>query len=94
MWILKICFFPSASENQALDFIFHKTSFENYKKTGKHCKYFCLFYKNLMSKQRIPPFQTIPLFGPTLPFLEKIFHPHPYCQIKGSQSGGGGPLEI
>ena len=34
-----------------------------------------------MSNQRIPPtFLTIP------PFLEKIFHLHPYCQVKGTQS--------
>ena len=28
----------------------------------------------------------IPLFSPTPPSLEKIFHPHPYYQIWGSQS--------
>ena len=33
--------------------------------------------------------------NPTPPFLEKLFHPHPYCQIRGSQyllplhNGGG-----
>ena len=26
------------------------------------------------------------LLSPTAPFLEKIVHPHPYCQIRGSQS--------
>ena len=25
-------------------------------------------------------------FSPTPPFLGKVFHPHPYCQIRGSQS--------
>ena len=39
-----------------------------------------------MSKQRIPPFQTISPFSPTPPFLEKIFHHHPYCQIRRSRS--------
>ena len=38
------------------------------------------FYKNFMLKQR-----TISPFRPALPFLEKIFHPNPYCQIRGSQ---------
>ena len=48
-----------------------------------------------MLKQR-----TISPFRPALPFLEKIFHPNPYCQIRGSQfpptpqppfiNGGGG----
>ena len=32
-----------------------------------------------MSKQRIPP------FSPTPTFLGKIFHPQPYCQIRGNQ---------
>ena len=26
-----------------------------------------------------------PTFSPTSPFLEKIFDPHPYCQIRGTQ---------
>ena len=56
------------------DFIFHKTNFQNYKKTRKHCKYFCLFNKKFMSKQRIPVSKQSP---PSLP---------PYCQIRGSQS--------
>ena len=42
-----------------------------------------------MSSKESLPFLTI------APFLEKIFHPHPYCQIRGTQSplfikGGGG----
>ena len=41
--------------------------------------------KNFMSKQRIPFLNNLP-FNPTPPILEKIFHPHPYCQIRGSQS--------
>ena len=53
------------------------------KKTGNHCKFFCLLYKNFMSKQRISPFLDNPPFSPTPPFLEKIFHPHPNCQIRG-----------
>ena len=43
-----------------------------------------------MLRQRIPRFSRNPRF------LEKIFHPHPYSQIRGSQSPlykwwGGGP---
>ena len=52
-----------------------------------------------MSKQRVPPILTIHPFSPTRPFLAKIFHPQPYCQIRGTQSlpfqkdvvGGGVP---
>ena len=35
-------------------FIFQKNNFENYKKTVKYCKHVFLFYKNFISKQRIP----------------------------------------
>ena len=57
------------------------------KKTGKHCKYFYLLYKNFMSKQSIPPLsKQPPAFSPTPPFLEKKFHPHTYCQKRGTQS--------
>ena len=46
-----------------------------------------------------PSFLAIPPFSPTSSLSRKIFHPHPYCQIWGSQSppppppfvkGGGG----
>ena len=62
--------------------ILNKTEF---KKTGKHCKYFCLLHKNLMSKQRIL-LNNLPLLVQPPPFVEKIFHSHSYCQIRGSQS--------
>ena len=52
----------------------------------KHSRCLCLFQKNFMSKQRIPPFLNFPPFSPTLHFLEKIFHPRPYYQTWGSQS--------
>ena len=46
-----------------------------------------------MSSKESLPFLTI------APFLEKIFHPHPYCQIRGTQSplfikGGGEEGEV
>ena len=33
----------------------------------------------------MPKQRTISPFRPALPFLQKIFHPNPYCQIRGSQ---------
>ena len=48
-----------------------------------------------MLKQRISPLsKQSPPFSPTSPFLEKIFHTHPYYQICETQStpfikGGG-----
>ena len=74
MWILNICVSASASESGAPILHFAKLILRIKKKTGKHCKYICLFYENFMSKQRIPPFLNNPPFSPTLPFLEKIFH--------------------
>ena len=82
MW--NICAFASASEIGAL--ILYFTKLWEFKKTGKHCKYFCLLYKNFKSKQKISPFLNNPTFSSTPPFLEKIFHPHTYCQIRGTQS--------
>ena len=84
MSILNICVFATASEIGALILYFTKLIFRiEKKKTGNHCKFFCLLYKNFMSKQRISPFLDNPPFSPTPPFLEKIFHPHPNCQIRG-----------
>ena len=56
MWILNIYVFFSTSENGVLILYFKKLILRIQKNTGKHCKYFCLLYKNFMSKQRIPPF--------------------------------------
>ena len=55
MWILNICVFASASETGALILYFSKLIL-GIQKTGNHCKYFFLLYKNFMSKRRIPPF--------------------------------------
>ena len=57
MWILNICFFASASETGAPDFIFHKTIFLGIqKKLESIVNIFCLLYKNFMYKQRMPSF--------------------------------------
>ena len=74
-----------------------QNSFWEFRKTGKHCKYFCILKISCQSKES-RPFLDNPTFIPTPPFLEKILHPHPYCQIRGTQSpfikragwGGGG----
>ena len=40
----------------------------------------------MKKNQRIKsPFLNNTHFRSTPPFLRKIFHPHPYCQIRGSQ---------
>ena len=59
MWILNTCVFVSASEIGALILYFTKLILR-IQKTGKHCKYFCLLYKNFMSKQTSPPFLNNP----------------------------------
>ena len=85
MKILNIWVFACTSENGAPILHFKKNDF----KTGKHFNVFVIFIKiscqitkiymsTLLSKQ-YP-------FSPTHPFPEGIFHPHPYCQIRGSQS--------
>ena len=79
MWILNICVFASASETEAL-ILFHKTNFGNSRKLESIVNIFVLFIKISCQSKESPP------FGPTPPFLEKIFHPHPYCQIRGTQS--------
>ena len=73
---MKIYFVTNMYEKMpfASDFIFYETNFENSKKTGKHCKYFS-FYKNFMSKQRIPLSKKILPFSPTPSYLEKNFFP-------------------
>ena len=54
------------------DFIFHKTNFEKLKKLESIVNIFVFFVK--ISCQRKE--------SPRLPFLRKIFHLHPYCQIR------------
>ena len=84
MRILTIWAFASISENGALDIIFQKNNTENLKKLEIAVNIFVFFIKtscqckeSTLSKQS--PFSLTPSF------LE-MFHPHPYCQIKGSQS--------
>ena len=84
MRILTIGAFASISENGALDIIFQKNNMENLKKLEIAVNIFVFFIKtscqckeSTLSKQS--PFSLTPSF------LE-MFHPHPYCQIKGSQS--------
>ena len=52
---------------------------------NEHFNIFVFFFFNFMSKPRVAPFLNNPPFIPALLFLEKIFHPHSYCQIRGSQ---------
>ena len=48
---IKYMRFASTSENGALT-LYLKKKQKFLKKTAKHCKYFCLFYKKFISKQR------------------------------------------
>ena len=57
--------------------MFQKNEFENLKKL-ESILIFYIFYPPI-SKQSAS-------FSPIPPFLEKTFHPHPYCQISGTQS--------
>ena len=84
MQILNKCVFASASEIGALILYFTKLIL-GIQKNWK-VLYIFLPYKNFMSKQRILPFIKNPPFSPTPPFLGKIFHPNPFCQIRGTQS--------
>ena len=61
--------------NWGNDFIFHKTNFEKLKKLESIVNIFVFFVK--ISCQRKE--------SPRLPFLRKIFHLHPYCQIRRTQ---------
>ena len=72
MWILNIFVFGFASENGTLILCCKKTTLS--------------FVKKFDAKAKSPP----PLskqfpFSPTPPFLEKIYHPHPYCHTWGTQ---------
>ena len=63
--------------------MFQKINFENVKKLQN----IVVFYIKISSQNKEPP----PLskqspFSSTSPFQEEIFHLHPYCQIRGSQS--------
>ena len=84
MWILDICIFTSTSENGVLILHIKKIILKIKKKMQSTVNTFAFFIE-FMSKQRNPlSKQSLP-FSPTPPFLEKIFHCHPYCQIRGSQ---------
>ena len=44
-----------------------------------------VFFIKISYQSKESPLSKQSPFSPTPPFLEKIFHPHPYCQIRGSQ---------
>ena len=84
MWILNTCVFASTSENGPLNLSFKKL-FWKFKKNCKAFWYFCLFYKNFMSKQSVPPFLNNPPISPTPPFLEEnILSPPLLPNLKNS----------
>ena len=57
-----------------------KNDFENVKKNKTGKNFIFAFLIKILVKHRISHFLTIPpcKFNPCLPFLEKMFHPHPY----------------
>ena len=79
MSILNMCIFVSTSENEALILCSKKK-----KKLQIIVNIFVFFIKISCQSKESPLSKQSP-FSPTPPFLEKIFHPHPYCQIRGSQ---------
>ena len=75
MWILNIFVFGFASENGTLILCCKKITLS--------------FVKKFDAKAKSPPpspFSKQFPFSPTPPFLEKIYHPHPYCHTWGTQT--------
>ena len=64
---------------------FHKTNFENSKKLESIVNIFVFFIKISCQNKKSSLSKPSP-FKPTPPFLEKMFHPHSYCQVRGTQS--------
>ena len=73
MWILNIFAFGFASENGTLILCCKKITLSFVKKFDAKAK-------------SPPPFSKQFPFSPTPPFLEKIYHPHPYCHTWGTQT--------
>ena len=66
------------------DFVFQKNNFKNLNKLQSIVNIFVFFiWKRI--KESNPTFLNNTHFSSTPPFLGKTFHPHPYCQIRGSQ---------
>ena len=76
MWIYAFLFLPVK-----MGYWFYVSKkFWKFKEIGNSFNIFVFFIKKFMSKQIIYPFLHNPLFSPTPPFLEKLFHLHPYCK--------------
>ena len=77
----------STSKNGALILFFKKKkkkNLKNLKKLQSIVNIFVFFIKTRIKGKSSPFLNNLP-FSPT-PFLEKIFYPHSYCQIRGSCS--------
>ena len=61
-------------------------AFANSKKLESIVDSFVFCIKISCQSKESPLSKESPSFSPTPPFLEKIFHLHPYCQTTGSQS--------
>ena len=90
---VNICIFIPTSRNGALMLCFEilNNDFKNSNKL-KIILMFLFFVKiQYKSEESLPTphSKQLPAFSPTCPFVGKIFYPHPYCQIRGSQQGGG-----
>ena len=96
MWILNIYMhFCLCKWNWGTDFNNSiLTNFDNSEKLESIVNIFLLFIKISCQSKEFSALSKQPSFSLTPPFLEKIFHPHLYCQIRGTQSplykGGGG----
>ena len=84
---MKIYFVTNMYEKMpfASDFIFYETNFENSKKLESIVNIF-IFIKISCQSKESPLSKKILPFSPTPSYLEKIFLPNPYCQIRESQS--------
>ena len=80
---MRFCF---CKWNWGTDFVFQKTDFENSKKLESIVNIFVFFIEISSESKESPLSRQFSLFSSTRLFLEKIFHPHSYCLIRGTQS--------
>ena len=85
--IQNIYVFATNHENGVRILYFKENNFENLVKLQSIVNNLIFFIKMSNVKPKSPPFLSPPPpFSLILLFLEKIFLPHSYCQIRGTQS--------
>ena len=82
---IKYIHFYLCKWNWGTDFIFHKTKFGNSKKLESIVNIFVFFTKISCQSKESPLSKQFHPYSPTPLFLEEIFHPHPFCQIRAEK---------